>query len=290
VPPPKDGMRWNELVFRAQQMTRDKNGQPVRGADPDLPQANTAPAEIYGLGVEPEIIRVTPFVWSNGSEIVDDTENPTRFTLDTSEAKQAIESFFQLRTLHGVVPSDQEVEAEDDESRFVNGRLAMFLDSRRAVPSLREAAKFDWDVASLPYFQEPASILHSDAYCMTEGSESKDAAWRFVEYALGPEGAEVIAKTGRTVPSLKSVAESEAFLDPTQKPKNSQAFLDAVETIKHVPTVSTWPEIEDVTNGLLENGMYLGQPVDKLVTEIDLKTRPLFERGESAESAENAER
>ena len=286
VPPPKDGMRWNELVFRAQQMTRDKNGQPVRGADPDLPQSNAAPAEIHGLGVEPEIIRVAPFVWGNGSEIVDDTDNPTRFTLDTPEAKQAIESFFQLRTLHGVVPSDQEIEAEDLESRFVNGRLAMLLDSRRAVPSLREAAEFDWDVASLPYFQEPASILHSDAYCMTEGSDSKDAAWRFVEYALGPKGAEVIAKTGRTVPSLKSVAESDAFLDPTQKPKNSQAFLDAVETIKHVPTVSTWPEIEDVTNGLLENGMFLGQPVDRVVAEIDLKTRPLFERGESAESAD----
>ena len=39
------------------------------------------------------------------------------------------------------------------------------------------------------------------------------AAWRFVEFALGPEGAPVIAKTGRTVPSLKSVAESDAFLD-----------------------------------------------------------------------------
>jgi multiple sugar transport system substrate-binding protein len=280
VPLPTDGMRWNELVFRAQQMTRDRNGQPVRGADPDLPQANTAPAEIYGLGVEPSIIRVAPFVWSNGGELVDDTDDPTRFTLDTVEAKQAIEQFFQLRTLHGVVPSDQEVEAEDDESRFVNGRLAMLLDSRRAVPSLREAADFDWDVVSLPYFREPKNILHSDAYCMTEASGSKDAAWRFVEYALGPEGAAVVAKTGRTVPSLRSVAESDAFLDPTKKPKNSQAFLDAIETIEHVPTVSTWPEIEDVTNGLLENGMYLAQPVDKVVADIDEKTRPLFERAE----------
>ncbi len=49
-----------------------------------------------------------------------------------------------------------------------------------------------------------------------------------------------------------------------------------------MPTVSTWPEIEDVTNGLLENGMYLAQPVDRVVAEIDAKTRPLFARGESA--------
>jgi multiple sugar transport system substrate-binding protein len=50
--------------------------------------------------------------------------------------------------------------------------------------------------------------------------------------------------------------------------------------IQHVPTISTWPEIEDVTDGLLENGMYLGQPVDAVVAEIDRETRPLFARAE----------
>lgn len=278
VPPPRDGMHWNELVFKARQLTRDKNGQVVRGADPDLPAANTAQAEIFGLGVEPSIIRLAPLVWSNGGELVDDAEEPTRFTLDGVEAKQAIDAFFRLRTLYGVVPTDQEVEAEDDESRFANGRMAMLLESRRAVPSLREAADFDWDVVSLPSFQEPVNVLHSDAYCLTKGSKEKDAAWRFVEYALGPAGAEVVARTGRTVPSLRSVAESDAFLDPQAKPKNSRVWLDSIESIRHLPTVSTWPEIEDATNGILENGMYLAQPVDKVVAEVDEQTRPLFER------------
>jgi multiple sugar transport system substrate-binding protein len=280
VPPPRDGMLWNELVIKAQQMTRDKNGQQVKGADPDMPQAGTAQPAVYGLGVEPVIIRLAPFVWSNGGEIVGDDEKPTRFTLDTPQAQEAISQLFGLRTNFGVVPNDEEVEAEDDESRFANGRLAMFLDSRRAVPMFREAAKFDWDVVSLPFYDKPASILHSDAYCMTKAAKAKDAAWRFVEYAVGPEGAPVIAKTGRTVPSLKEVAESDAFLDPSQKPANSRVFLDAIATIQHVPTISTWPEIEDVTDGLLENGMYLGQPVDAVVAEIDRKTRPLFARGE----------
>ena len=280
IPPPRDGMLWNELVVKAQQLTRDKNGQMVRGADPDMPQAGTAQPAIYGLGVEPVIIRLAPFIWSNGGEVVDDDENPTRFTLNTPQAEEAISQFFDLRTVFGVVPNDEEVEAEDDETRFAHGRLAMFLDSRRAVPTFREAAKFDWDVASLPYFDKPASILHSDAYCMTKAAKAKDAAWRFVEYAVGPEGSPVIAKTGRTVPSLKEVAESDAFLDPSQKPANSQAWLDAIATIRHVPAISTWPEIEDVTDGLLENGMYLGQPPQTVIAEIDRQTRPLFARAE----------
>jgi multiple sugar transport system substrate-binding protein len=280
VPLPKDGMAWAEFVALASQMTRDENGQPVVGADPDQPRPNTAPAETYGLGVEASIIRLAPFVWSNGGEVVDDEEAPTRFTLDSPDAMQAIDAFFQLRNLHGVVPTDQEIEAEDDESRFTNGRLAMLLSSRRSVPTFREAAKFDWDIVSLPVFRQPAGILHSDAYCMTRASGAKDAAWRFVEYALGPEGAPVVARTGRTVPSLKSVAESDAFLDPAAKPANSRVFLDGIEHIRRVPTISTWPEIEDASAGILENGMYLGQPLDQVLADLDEATRPLFERAE----------
>ena len=88
VPEPTDDMAWSQFVYRAQQLTRDDKGAVVRGADPDLPpQPNAAPAAIYGLGVEPTIIRFAPFVWSNRGELVDDDENPTRFTLDSAASK-----------------------------------------------------------------------------------------------------------------------------------------------------------------------------------------------------------
>ena len=132
----------------------------------------------------------------------------------------------------------------------------MLLSSRRSTPTFRESARFDWDVAPLPIHRKPAGILHSDAYCMAEASENKDAAWRFVEFALSAEGQRIVAQTGRTVPSLRSVAESPAFLDPSAKPRNSRVFLDAIPTIQRVPTISTWPEIEDAAEGILENGMY----------------------------------
>ncbi len=211
IPPPRDGMLWNELVVKAQQLTRDKNGQQVRGADPDMPQAGTAQPAIYGLGVEPVIIRLAPFIWSNGGEVVDDDQSPTRFTLNTPQAEEAIAQLFYLRTQFGAVPNDEEVEAEDFESRFANGRLAMFLDSRRAVPMFREAAKFDWDVASLPYYDKPASILHSDAYCMTKAAkvEGRGLAIRRVRGRArgragdrqdGPDGA--LPEEGRAVGRL----------------------------------------------------------------------------------------
>jgi multiple sugar transport system substrate-binding protein len=49
-----------------------------------------------------------------------------------------------------------------------------------------------------------------------------------------------------------------------------------------VPTISTWPEIEDITEGILENAMFRGDKLDDVIAEIDKQTRPVFARGEAA--------
>ena len=277
VPEPQAGWTWTELVLKAGSLTRDANGRSALGGDPESGAVRPA---VYGLGVEPTLVRLAPFVWSNRGELVDDERRPTRLTLDTPAARQALQAFLDLRA-QGVVPTDEDVESEADESRFANGRLAMLLSSRRSTTTFRAITGFEWDVAPLPRHLEPAGILHSDAYCMTAASNHKDAAWRFVEFALGPEGQQIVAGTGRTVPSLISVSRSEAFLDPSQPPGNARVFLDAIPTIRRLPSISTWPEIEDATAGVLENGFYLGQRVDKVIRELDRVTRPLFARGET---------
>ena len=263
---PKEGWKWDDMVAAAKKLTKDSNGD--------------GKAEVYGLGIESSLIRIAPFVWSNGGELVDNDEKPTHFTLDTPEAQVALERFLQLHVTDKVTPNDEEVESEDDETRFQNGRLAMVLSSRRSTPTFRTIQKFDWDVAALPQHKEQAGILHSDAYCLTKASDNKDAAWSFMEYALGPEGAPVVAKSGRTVPSLKSVAESEAFLDPTAKPANSQVFLDTIPVIRQVPSISTWPEIEDAASPILEEAYYNGESAAAVADELRAATDDLFARGE----------
>ena len=261
---PRAGWAWHDMVEKAIALTRDEDGD----GNPDQ----------YGLGVEPTLIRIAPFVWSNGGELVDDDENPTRFTLDTPAARKALQEFFDLRQLHLVVPSEVEVEAEDDESRFANGRTAMVLSSRRATPAFRTITAFDWDVAPLPRFKKQAGILHSDAYCLTAGSRNKDAAWRFMEFALGPEGQRITARSGRTVPSLIEVSRSEAFLDPNAKPASSHVFLDTIPFIRRVPNISTWPEIEDASEGILEVGFYEGGSSDQTARQLTARTRGIFAR------------
>ena len=263
---PDAGWTWDDMVEIAQTLTID------RGNDGTVDQ--------YGLGVDPEIIRLAPFVWSNGGEVVDDEDTPTRFTLDEPEAQEAFQKFVDLRRVHLVVPGEEEIESEDNEARFLNGTTAMVMSSRRSVPSFRTITDFEWDVAPIPVLREPAGILHSDAYCMTKASENKAAAWAFMEFVLGPEGQRITSEVGRTVPSLREVAESDAFLDPSVPPASSQVFLDTIPVIRRVPNVSTWPEIEDAVNPILETVFYETGDVAAAARQIDEATREIFARAE----------
>ena len=191
-----------------------------------------------------------------------------------------MEQFFDLRPTHAVVPREEEVESEDDETRFLNGRSAMVLSSRRSTPTFRTITKFDWDVAPLPQLEEPAGILHSDAYCMTKASDNKDAAWSFMEFALGPEGQRITAQSGRTVPSLKEVANSEAFLDPNAKPANSRVFLDTIRVIRRAADRLDVAGDRGRDGRAARDGLYEGVPPEGVAQQIDdgdaadLRARP----------------
>ena len=265
LPLPAEGWTWDDMVRSARALTSDDDGDGT--------------TDVYGLGVDPEIIRLAPIIWSNGGTLVDDEAAPTRFDFDAA-AVTAMQRFIDLRSLHEVTPTDEEAESEDLESRFLNDRLGMLMESRRVVPTLRTISSFGWDVAPFPNLREPVSVLHSDAYCITAGSDAKDASWRFIEFALGPVGQRITAGAGRTVPSLRSVAGSDAFLDPAALPRHSEVFLDQIPRLRSVPVISTWPEIEDVANGIIEEAYYLGGAALEVAVELTLQTRELFRRAE----------
>jgi multiple sugar transport system substrate-binding protein len=238
----------------------------------------TSPSE-RGLGIEPSIIRLAPFVWSNGGELTDDTDDPQRFTLDDPASREALEYIVSI-VRDGAVPTEEEIAAQDLETRFVAGKLGMFLSSRREVPAFREVAGLDFDVAPLPTALEPAGILHSDAYCMAAGGPAPDDAYEFIRFATGKQGQTITALGGRTVPSLIEVAESGAFLDPTQEPRHSEVFLDGVDAIRRTPVIPTWPEIEDEAEEILTRVFYEdGYTIDDGLRELEEATGDLFEEG-----------
>lgn len=237
--------------------------------------------DVRGVGIEPSVIRLAPFVWSNGGRLVDDETDPSRFTLEEPAAREALEFLVEMAR-DGLVPTQEEVAAQDLETRFVTGKLGMYLTSRRATPVLREQVDLEWDVAPLPTSRQPSGILHSDAYCISRGADVEAAA-EFISFATGEEGQTITALGGRTVPSLMSVAESPAFLNPVLPPEHPKVFLDAIPHLRRTPILPTWPEIEDVADEILTRAFYdpnLG--IEEAIREMDRSTRPLFDEGRSS--------
>ena len=242
VPEPADDWTWDDFLAAAQTLTRDLDGDGM--------------TDQYGAGVEASLYRISPFVWQNGGRIVDDPANPSQLGLTREPSLVALEWFVALQTEHGVVPNREAEASIDSETRFINGTTAMYLNSRRGTPTYRESAAFDWDVAPLPRGVQAAGVLHSDAYCLSAAAANKDAAWEFIEFANSPEGQTIIARSGRTVPSLIGVAESEAFLDPAVRPARSRVFLDTILDLQMVPLLSTWAEIETTATEEIERAFY----------------------------------
>ncbi len=50
--------------------------------------------------------------------------------------------------------------------------------------------------------------------------------------------------------------------------------------IRRVPTISTWPEIEDASEPIIEQGLYRGVPADEVAQQLVERTTPIFARAE----------
>ena len=227
----------------------------------------------HGVGIDVSLIRTAPWIWGAGGELVDDEDKPTQLLLDTPEGRRGLEHLLALRR-NGWSPTADEADAKPVDERFLEGSVAMFMSSRRDVPLLRSITGFEWDVAPFPTDVEPASVLHSDGFCMAKGANT-EAAWDWIEFALGDKGQEVLARSGRSVPSLRAVAESPAFLDPGDPPASSRVFLDALEQMHRLPTTENWVELEQRADDILAELYYgrleMDEALERLARETDGK-------------------
>lgn len=249
VAQPKAGWTWDDMLATARALK-------AKGTS--------------AIGFDTGLIRLAPFVWSNGGEVVDDPDKPTTVDLGSPQAREALQFLLDLQKT-GLSATDRA--AQDPEEAFTAGKVAMYLDSRRAVPGFRKTDGLQFDVAPVPTKQASVSVLHSDGYCVTKASKNRALAQAFAAYTVTGDGAAVLAESGRTVPMRTSVATSPAFLSPDKDPKGSQVFLDQLERVRALPHTPTWNQAEEVVEELLGQ-LFAGRTtLDKAIADIAAATR-----------------
>ena len=247
---PSADWSWEELLKTAQQLTND---------------------DVFGVGVEPNLYRLAPLVWQANGTLY---EADAGLLPPIPQNLTALTWLAELQTVHAVAPDALANESLSLEDRFIAGRLAMVFDSRRATPTFRAAADFRWDVAPLPRGERSAGVLHSDGYCL--GGEPSLATIEFIRFAASAEGQTNLAQTGRTVPSLKTVANSAAFLDAAEQPASSSVWLDGVDQLQLVPLHPDWIQLEELSSAEIEEAFYGRISPSKAVERIRARSEPLL--------------
>ncbi len=195
----------------------------------------------WGFGFEKDALFWLPFLWSNNGGIID--ENGC-VMIDSSASKDALQFYADLKNIYNVTPSDAQKGSYTNAQLFIQGKMAMHLNGRWAVPRFRQDAKFNWDIAPFPA-GVAGSIVDVDAsgWAMSKKSKNKRAAWRLILFLSSERMSKNFTKDGLIVPARKSIANSNYFLQKTQKPQNSQIFLDAIVKGKPTPVNKNYQEL-----------------------------------------------
>ena len=228
---------------------------------------------VSAIGFEPALVRLAPFVWSNGGELVDSLERPTVVDLSSAPTKAALTLLLDLQKT-GMSATDRA--AQEPEDAFTAGKLAMYLDSRRAVPGFRKTAGLAFDVAPVPASRTAVSVLHSDGFCVTKKAKNKALAQAFAAFAVAGPGANILARSGRTVPMDKTVAQSPDFLAAGLAPQHSQVFLDQIGVARALPHSARWNAAEGAAEEILVQ-LFAGKlTLEAAIADIASTTRAVL--------------
>lgn len=224
---PTDDMTWEQFRELAKKMDKDK----IAGA-----YLHTWPQTWYGMGLQ------------TGASIID--EDLTVFK-DALQFRMDLEKDGSIMTYIDAKATNAHYKTE-----FAKGQTAMNVIGDFHVGQLRELEKsgevaFDWDVAAMPH---PEGVAANTTWGTTNPisinvkSKNQEAAWEFVKFVSGPEGAKIYAEMG-SLPAYTNDEIQTAFAgDASLKPANIKIFTEAKVYLEN-PTIAGAGIVKDEIYG-----------------------------------------
>lgn len=254
----------DELIPLLQQNTHDTNGD---GA-PDA----------YGLTWNyREPFFFVPFLTGFGGWMMDENGNPT---LDTEATVRAIRFVLDLRDTYHVIPGESDYDVA--ETLFKEGRAASIINGPWAWAGYADSG-IDYAIAPLPRVSETgewaAPVISAKGYSVNVNvpDEKIPAVRAVLMYLTGPDIQREMAARLATIPTIRTVRESEAVANNAEL----QASLRAVEKGRMMPIAPQMRQVWDgmrgpyqlVMNGAVtpeEGARLMQENVEKLIADTFL--------------------
>ena len=248
-----------------------KNPQKIKTLD-DLKKIakSVTKDDVFGLNYEEN-----PLFWLyyleyfGGGILSSDGQNAI---LNSPESIIGVEFYADLINKDKSVPQKWQMSSMTSAQMFIGGKTALYLSGRWLVPKFRESVDFDWDIIPFPSSNVSKTLTDASGWAVSKSSKNKNEAIKFVQFLSSDEVSKLFAQTGLITPANRSIAYSEAFLAPSEKPHNSKVFLDILENSKPTPVNSNYAKIVDeVTKNITP--VFNGKKQTKDVLTIDFTDR-----------------
>lgn len=201
---------WEELKEFAEKLTiRDANGTTTQAG--------------YSLSMANGFQDFQIFLMQNGGDFID--VDTMQLTYNSPAGVEALEFLNSLVQDGNVIPQDQFQSGTD---AFVSGRAAMAYKNPSDIQGMIAA---DPTLADKIGMSAPLSRVEQSTFAgmgylfMSQDSQNKEMAWKFIEMAMSPEEVQIRADQIGIPPVLESLKEDYI----AQNPEMNQAIIDSIE-------------------------------------------------------------
>jgi len=218
-------------------------------------------------------------VFSHGGSMLDATEKKVAF--DGPAGQKGIQVLSRLVHEANMQNTTFQAAAPD----FIGGRLGMISDSSAQIGRMNRevGTAFPVRVAKFPISAPDGRIPTGGAAVMllTKDAAKQKAAWEFIKFLTGPEGATIIVKSTGYVPATDLPAKDPAMLGDFYK--NSPNHRAAMEQL---PLVTAWyafpgengVKITDVIKDHLQSVVDKSAKAEDVLKKMTSDVQPLLPR------------
>jgi multiple sugar transport system substrate-binding protein len=246
---------WDDLRTAAKQLTKEVDGKAQYGFYFD--QWDMEPGWSEAL-------------WAYGGDII--SADHTQTLVGSPESRKAWQMLDDMVFVDKSVP-DANTVGQYGFDLFQAGVAAMTPMGHWSVPGYNTGG-FKYDVAPMPKGPAgPATSVNSAGFVVAKDSKHPDEAFAFIKYVLSASGQTKLAELGFACPVLKSVAESQVFLQQKNSTLNQQVFLDSLAFSHMKPVFKGYDEwasvVGDGMGAVWRGEAELNPTLDQIVKEAD---------------------
>ncbi|QLY32740.1 sugar ABC transporter substrate-binding protein [Nocardia huaxiensis] len=217
------------------------------------------------------------FGMNNGAEWFSPPVRPVRTNLGDPRFADGLQFYADLAVRHRVAPSVGDRQSVSAQDLFRSGQAAMLMGGHWLFSEFTGRDDLDFDVTVLPVGPHggPGAVtdVGSTGLAIAASSPRREQAWEFVKFATGPEGQDIIARSGLFVPVLKSAMDSPGFAEAHREIRNLEVFTEGPAHSRQMAVTPLWGKVESLLergcNRVLRGAATAASLGDRTTTDID---------------------